>query len=94
VAAGAYVEFEHIGVTRFGHDWQRAKNVAELIHRGYLDHILLSTDICGYLALHHYGGKGYDYVLTVFKSMLEKEGVTNEQILTIFVDNPQRAFAY
>ena len=41
-----------------------------------------------------YGGPGYDNVITNFVPLLRERGVTEEQIHTMTVVNPGRAFAY
>jgi len=94
VKAGAYVSFDHIGLASFQHDSQRAKCVLELIKEGYLRQILLSHDICFTSHLRWYGGRGYDFLLVSFVPMLKAAGLDDEQIHTILVENPCRAFAY
>ena len=88
--AGAYTEIDHIGYTAFQHDEQRARNVAELIRRGYLKQILLSTDLCAASQLHWFDGKGYDYLIKVFIPMLKDVGVSQADIDTMLTTNPQR----
>ncbi len=93
-AAGAYVEIDHVGFAEFQSDEHRAMRVAGLVSEGFLEQILISSDICFASHLKWYGGKGYDYVLCTFVPMLRAAGVTDEQIRTISVDNPRRAFSF
>ena len=98
---GVYVEFDNFGKEyyirrevrnsgygNFVHDTQRVTLVKKLIDMGYLNQLLLTCDLCLKNLLHSYGGWGYDHVLTNIVPMMEDEGITNEQIKTMLVDNP------
>ena len=98
---GVYVEFDNFGkeyyIRRevrnpgyglFVHDTDRVSFLKKLIDDGYLGQILLSCDLCLKNLMHCYGGWGYDHVLTNIVPMMEDEGITNEQIHTLLVENP------
>ncbi len=98
---GVYVEFDNFGkeyyIRRevrnsgygcFVHDTQRVALVKKLIDLGYVNQILLTCDLCLKNLLHTYGGWGYDHVLTNIVPMMEDEGITDEQIKTMLVENP------
>lgn len=98
---GVYVEFDNFGkeyyIRRevrnsgyglFVHDTERVTFLKKLIDEGYLKQILLSCDVCLKNLLHTYGGWGYDHVLTNIVPMMEDEGITQEQIHTLLVQNP------
>ena len=98
---GVYVEFDNFGKEyyirrevrnsgygNFVHDTERVTLVKKLIDMGYLNRILLTCDLCLKNLLHHYGGWGYDHVLTNIVPMMEDEGITDEQIKTMLVENP------
>lgn len=98
---GVYIEFDNFskeyyirrevrnsGYGNFVHDTERVALVKKLINMGYLERILLTCDLCLKNLLHHYGGWGYDHVLTNIVPMMEDEGITIEQIKTMLVDNP------
>lgn len=98
---GVYVEFDNFGkeyyIKRevrnsgyglFVHDTDRVTLLKKMIDDGYLKQILLSCDVCLKNLLHAYGGWGYDHVLTNIVPMMEDEGITQEQIKTLLVDNP------
>ena len=98
---GVYVEFDNFGkeyyIRRevrnpgyglFVHDTERVTFLKKLIDDGYLRQILLSCDLCLKNLMHCYGGWGYDHVLTNIVPMMEDEGITNEQIHTLLVENP------
>lgn len=98
---GVYVEFDNFGkeyyIRRevrnsgyglFVHDTERVSFLKQLIGDGYLRQILLSCDVCLKNLLHTYGGWGYDHLLTNIVPMMEDEGITEEQIHTLLVENP------
>ena len=98
---GVYVEFDNFGkeyyIRRevrnsgyglFVHDTERVTLLKKMIDDGYLRQILLSCDVCLKNLLHTYGGWGYDHVLTNIVPMMEDEGITQEQIHTLLVENP------
>lgn len=98
---GVYVEFDNFGkeyyIRRevrnpgyglFVHDTDRVTFLKKLIDDGYLRQILLSCDLCLKNLMHKYGGWGYDHVLTNIVPMMEDEGITDEQIKTLLVENP------
>lgn len=72
----------------------RADNVAELCALGLVDQIMLSSDIAELGQLTFYGGPGYANVINNFLPLLRDRGVTEEQIHTMLVSNPARAFSY
>jgi phosphotriesterase-related protein len=75
-------------------DRQRAKTVARLVQDGYAGQMLLSLDVCQKSRLHWYGGSGYDYLLTGFLPLLREEGVGDDAIRTMLVDNPARILTF
>ena len=94
---GVYVEIDHVGRPASAGtqpEWRRARNVAELVRAGYLDRVLISMDICANSLLHWNGGHGFDYLLTTFVPLLREEGLTDEQIRVILVDNPIRVLDF
>lgn len=94
---GVYVEIDHVGRPASAGtqpEWRRARNVAELVQAGYLDRVLISMDICANSLLRWNGGHGFDYLLTTFVPLLREEGLTDEQIHIILVDNPIRVLDF
>ena len=65
-----------------------------MIRRGYVSQIVLGTDRCRLSHLHYYGGEGYDHVLVKCVPLMKAEGVTDEQIRTMMVENPRRLLAF
>ena len=72
----------------------RADNVAAFIADGYIEQVMLSNDICRVDQLKTFDGPGYGNVIEQFYPLLRERGVTEEQIHTMTVANPARAFAY
>ena len=100
---GVYVEFDNFGkeyyIRRevrnsgyglFVHDTDRVTLMKKLLDAGYGKQILLSCDVCLKNLLHTYGGWGYDHLLTNIVPMMEDEGITDEQIHMLLVENPAR----
>ncbi|BBI32883.1 phosphotriesterase family protein [Cohnella abietis] len=98
---GVYIEFDNFGKEfysdrrhksvlkgLFARDIDRVKAIKEMIDCGFLSRILLSNDVCLKTSLHHYGGWGYDHVITNIIPMMQDEGISDEQIQTIMVNNP------
>ena len=71
-------------------DLDRIKLVTKLVDRGHIDQLLISQDIYLKIHLKHYGGWGYDHILSNIVPMLLRSGITYKQISTILVDNPAR----
>lgn len=93
VDRGVYVEVDNIGYLDYQPESVRADNVSCLVKEGFVDKILLSEDICMLSHLQSNGGKGYGYLLNIFVPMLLERGVTDDDIKTMLVINPARAFS-
>ena len=93
LARGAFLQIDHVGFDAYQPDDRRADHVARLVADGFVDQLLISSDVCMRSHLRLYGGKGYDHVLRVFVPMLRERGVSDDDIRRIMVDNPRRAFA-
>ena len=94
---GVYVEIDHVGRPASAGtqpEWRRARNVAELVRAGYLERVLISMDICANSLLRWNGGHGFDYLLTTFVPLLREEGLTDQEIRIILVDNPIRVLDF
>ena len=98
---GVYVEFDNFGkeyyIRRevrnsgyglFVHDTERVALLKKLIDDGFVNQLLLACDVCLKNLLHKYGGWGYDHVLSNIVPMMEDEGITQKQILTMLQKNP------
>lgn len=102
---GAYVEFDNFGKEffipkrdtgvlrgRFAYDYERCVSIKSLIDKGYINRILLTTDICLKSMLISYGGNGFAHVIRNIPSMLKDVGITQEQIKILLESNPADFF--
>ena len=98
---GANVSFDRIGmVAAFYEDEHWLAVVGNAIKKGYVDQIMLSHDAAVFA--HGYEAASgddvwddYTYVYTQFVPKLqEAHGVTDSQVETMFVSNPQRVLAF
>lgn len=100
---GAYVDFDDFGkefyvdrkyrnllLGSFASDKERVIKIKELIDKGYLKQIFVTTDICLRSMLHAFGGWGYDHIPNHIVPMMEDFGITAEEIKTITEENPLR----
>jgi 5-phospho-D-xylono-1,4-lactonase len=93
-AAGAWLQFDGPGRTKYWPDSTILTLIAELASRGFADRILLGGDTGRASMVRAYGGgPGLDYLFARFKPRLERE-LGEELSRRIFVENPARAFAF
>ncbi|MFE5212181.1 phosphotriesterase [Streptomyces sp. NPDC056600] len=88
---GAYVGLDHVGTEGHAHltDAERAHLVADLIRAGFGDRVLLSSNATGVAKGHDGNDLPYSYVLTAFVPLLEGQGLGEEDVRRILVDNPR-----
>jgi phosphotriesterase-related protein len=75
-------------------DHQRINEIIELIKAGYIQQILISSDIWNKHQRRKYGGWGYDHILRNVVPRMRVQGMTDEQIHTLLVENPRRVYAF
>ncbi len=68
--------------------------IPQLIEAGFEDRILLSQDVAVKVHLKSYGGTGYSFILEKFLPFLRTQGVTDEQINKMTVENPKRVLTF
>jgi len=88
---GAFVQFDNLDGQSDYDVRRQVGDIQNLIRAGFLDHLLLSMDICVRSQFKAYGGIGYDYLPTVFLPLLREAGIAEEQIQAMTVENPRRA---
>jgi phosphotriesterase-related protein len=105
---GAYVGFDRFGIETFISDERRIDSVVKMVDAGYARSLCLSHDFtCAWLGRPVFGGRivvtpemiaaslpNWD-VTHLFKRILPKlkeRGVSDDDVRTIFVDNPKRYF--
>ncbi len=90
---GVWIGYDAVGQLDKQRDELRAQTIATLISEGYLEKILISTDIAARARLKIHGNEGYKFLITKFLPLLRSAGVTEEQIDTLTRKNPQRFLA-
>jgi phosphotriesterase-related protein len=102
---GCYIEYDSFGKAQnpiklpkkiiYGlSDWERIGCIKHLIDHGYLQQILISHDVFNKTDLRHYGGFGYDHILTTVVPLMRMKGITDEQIHIILEKNPERLLQF
>ena len=88
---GAYVAFDHVGAACADYvtDAERVALVAELIAAGHGDRVLLSTGATGVSKGEPGVDVPYSHVLTAFVPLLRAQGVGDDDVQRILVDNPR-----
>ncbi len=97
---GAMIEFDNFGKEysgdltglTFARDTERVRSVRKMIDLGFINNLLVSTDVCLKTDTRSYGGWGYDHILTNMVPVMLKNGITREHLQTIMAENPQRLF--
>jgi phosphotriesterase-related protein len=90
---GVWIAYDAVGQFDKQSDELRAQSIATLIAEGYLEKILISTDIAARSRLAIHGGNGYAHLITHFLPKLKAAGITDEQIKTLTEKNPQKILA-
>jgi predicted metal-dependent phosphotriesterase family hydrolase len=88
-ARGAYVQFDGPGKVKYYPDSTRVALIKNLLEHGYGSQLLISGDMGRRSYLHAYGGgPGFRYILTKFVPRLRDEGIDQEHVDRIFIENP------
>ncbi|MBQ8507746.1 MAG: phosphotriesterase [Clostridia bacterium] len=92
-ATGCMLEYDTIGRFKYHDDPSEIRLMRHMIEGGHLEQLLISLDTTNQ-RLASYGGEiGLDYIFTSFLPALREAGFSEEEIRTITVENPRRAFA-
>ena len=102
LAKGVYIAFDRIGIDLITPFDVNVKNVSELCKLGYANQIMLSHDTCNVFLgrqapLPDAVAKGVvnwrlDHISKDFLPALKAQGVTDEQIKMMMVENPKKLF--
>lgn len=93
-AAGAWLQLDGPGRTKYWPDSVILELIEGLVERGFADRLLLGGDTGRASMMRAYGGgPGLDYVFRRFRPRLERE-LGKDLSTRIFVENPARAFAF
>lgn len=74
----------------FATDIERVRVIKTLSDEGYINRIILGSDICHKCLYHKFGGWGYDHLLTNIVPMFMDGGLGKEEIMTMLNENPKR----
>jgi len=69
-------------------DVERIRALKRIIDAGYGHKVFIGNDICMKMRLHKYGGWGYDHIITNLTPYMHKEGISDEQLYMVNVENP------
>jgi len=88
---GAWVQFDNLdGQSDYDTDLA-ISHVLAFVGAGHLERLLLSQDVCLRSHFATYGGFGYTYLFERFVPMLRENGLSDEQLHILLVENPRRA---
>jgi phosphotriesterase-related protein len=99
---GAYLELDLFGYEAgyypfadidLPNDTQRIDYLLGLRDRGYLDRLLISSDIVQKVRLKRYGGEGYEHILENVVPLMRRKGLSEDDIAAITTRNPARILA-
>jgi phosphotriesterase-related protein len=89
---GCYIQFDVIGKEHWLLDQTRAELIHALIQRGFVRQLMVSHDRNRDYEMRYAGGSGYCHIFENFLPRLRRLGVSEDEIRTMMVDNPARAF--
>ena len=91
---GIYIQFDGPGKVKYHPDSTRVALIRSLIGHGYGRQLLISGDMGRASYLEAYGGgPGFRFIRTKFIARLLDEGISQQDIDTIFIENPKRWLA-
>jgi phosphotriesterase-related protein len=91
---GVYVQFDGPGKVKYYPDNVRVELIQNIIRNGFVNQLLISGDMGRQSYLHAYGGgPGFEYIIQKFVPRLLDQGISQEAIDMIFINNPARWLA-
>lgn len=103
VKRGAYIEIDTFGCESvakwdedvwFLSDQQKIDIVKKQIEMGNVGNLLISGDLCLKIFFKRYGGWGYEHIPKHIVPRMRKNGISNESIHQITVENPKRLLSF
>jgi len=92
---GANIMYDGPSKIKYYPDGWRIEVLKKLIADGFTDQLFISNDMGRKSYLKSYGGgPGWEYVHTKFIPRLKKNGITEEEIKQIFIENPGRFLSW
>ena len=74
-------------------DYDVVAAIHQLIQDGYGDRLLVSQDVGVRTRLHRFGGWGYDHILRHVVPLMRAQGMRDENVRRLLVDNPRNVLA-
>jgi len=90
---GAYLEYDTINRLKYVSNESEIHLIRQMLEYGLEDHLLLSLDTTNERLRTYGSSMGLDYILTVFRPMLEKNGVLDSTVRKMMIANPSKAIA-
>lgn len=98
---GAWVQYDDIGFDYFTQtlnvqmptDAERLRGISELIEAGFLDRIVLGSDVCRPSHLRTHGGPGLAHLVGAFRTQAREVGFTEVELHQLFTVNPATVLA-
>ena len=75
-------------------DIDRIECVLRLLEKGYGSQIMLAHDICTLKQFRHYGGWGWDHLLSNIVPRLRHAGVSYQELDVMFIETPRRLLTF
>ena len=75
-------------------DAMRIDYIKRLIEAGFLSQIVVSHDISFKFKQVRYGGTGFAHIMKYVVPIMQRKGLTEEQIQAVLVDNPSRLLQF
>ena len=103
---GVTLSYDRFGLESIYDDWifpgareiptdsERITAITELCKQGYDKNLMLSHDNCMKIQFTKWGGFGDAHILKHIVPSLKHEGVTDNQIKNMLIDNPKRIFSW
>ena len=71
-------------------DWTRIQNIIRFIELGYLNSIVMATDLWQKIQYREYGGWGFDHIISNVIPMMKRCGVSDKEVEQIMISTPTR----
>jgi 5-phospho-D-xylono-1,4-lactonase len=92
---GVFLGYDCISKEQYAPDAERVRFIIRLVEEGHGGQVCLSGDLARRSYLEAWGGSpGYAYILQIFLPRLRAEGLEEEHVKTLVVDNPARFLAW
>lgn len=92
---GVFLEFDSIVNSTRNTLEQEIELILAIIQAGYINKLLFGSDpIRKTYSSYNKDGWGLNYILDTFLDLLKERGVSKEELRTITIDNPKKAFSF